>query len=291
MSHLAILLLIGTALAWASLDLSRKVLTDALRPMPMVVMLTAGQVAVLAAWLLFRGIPPIEPGYIWPAAGSIALNIVSNVMAVRALALSPLSLTMPYLALTPVFTTLMALLILGEMPKVPHVGGILLVLAGAVSLAMTESKAESFRALLSGLRHERGSWRMIVVALMWSTAGPLDKMATAHASAPLHGFVLASGVVLGLLAMLAFEKRLGELRGFHGHPLALIAGMVAGGVALLLQLKAMQLVYVNVVEGVKRVTSLAATAFFGWWLFHEDVTRERLLAIGLMALGVGFLMM
>lgn len=291
MTLLALLLVISTSLAWAGLDLSRKFLTDAMRPIPMVVVLTAGQVALMGVWLLVEGVPSLKPGYAWPAAGSVVLNIVSNVMAVRALALSPLSVTIPYLSLTPVFTTGMSALILGEIPKVPHVAGILLVLAGAVKLAMTEGQAESLRGLVKTIREEGGSWRMIVVALMWSTAGPLDKMATAQASAPFHGVVIGAGIVLGLLVVLAFERRLGELRGFHGHPLALVAGMIAGGAALVLQLMAMQLVFVNLVEGFKRVASLAAAALFGKLLFQEAVTRARLLAIGLMAVGVMLLVM
>lgn len=282
----ALLLLVGTSLAWAGLDLSRKLLTDAMRPVPMVTVLTAGQLVVMAVWLLVEGRPTIEPGYWLPAAGSVGLNLVSNVMAVRALALSPLSVTIPFLSLTPVFATALSALILGEMPEVPHLAGILLVLAGAVSLAMTESRAATFRALLQGLRRERGSWRMIGVALMWSTAGPLDKLATAQASAPFHGIMIASGVVIGLVGVLAYERRLHELKGWHCHPLALMGGMVAGGVGLVLQLMAMQQVFVNLVEGFKRVTSLAAAALFGRLLFREDVTRERLLAIALMACGV-----
>jgi drug/metabolite transporter (DMT)-like permease len=121
---------------------------------------------------------------------------------------------------------------------------------------------------------------------MWSTAGPLDKMATAQASAPFHGVVIGSGMVIGLLVLLAFERRLGELKEFKGHPLVLVGGMVAGGLALVLQLMAMQLVFVNLVEGFKRVTSLASAALLGKLFFHEEVTRMRLLAIALMAVGV-----
>lgn len=289
MTLIALLLVIGTSLAWSGLDLARKLLTDAMRPIPMVVLLTAGQVAVIGLWLLFDGVPTIKAGYWWPALGSIALNLVSNVMAVRALALSPLSVTLPYLALTPVFTTIVSVLILGEYPKVPHYAGIALVLAGALTLAMTEGGAESFRAMAKAIRREGGSWRMIAVALMWSTAGPLDKMATSQASAPFHGVVIGLGMVVGLTLLLAFERRLGELKEFKGNPLILLGGMVAGGLALVLQLMAMQLVFVNLVEGVKRVTSLAAAAILGKLFFQEEVTRMRLLAIGLMAVGVLFL--
>lgn len=286
MTLIALLLVIGTSLAWSGLDLARKLLTDAMRPIPMVVLLTVGQVVLIGAWLLIEGVPTIKAGYWWPAAGSIALNLVSNVMAVRALALSPLSLTLPYLALTPVFTTVLSALILGEYPEVPHYAGIALVLAGALTLAMTEGGTESFKAMLKAIRHEGGSWRMIGVALMWSTAGPLDKMATSHASAPFHGVMIGLGMVTGLTLLLAVERRLGELKEFKGHPLILLGGMVAGGLALVLQLMAMQLVFVNLVEGFKRVTSLAAAALLGKLFFHEAVTRMRLLAIGLMAVGV-----
>jgi multidrug transporter EmrE-like cation transporter len=63
-------------------------------------------------------------------------------------------------------------------------------------------------------------------------------------------------------------------------------GVVAGAGALLLQLSAMQLIYVGLVEAIKRVIGITMAAVVGRMFFQEPITRQKAIALALMALGV-----
>ncbi|MEB3223369.1 MAG: hypothetical protein VKS61_14940 [Candidatus Sericytochromatia bacterium] len=69
----ATLLQIASSLAWAAFDAARKALGQRLSPVPLLVGLCAGHTLPLGAWLAWQGLPPVGPGYMAPAAASIAV--------------------------------------------------------------------------------------------------------------------------------------------------------------------------------------------------------------------------
>ncbi|MFP5503775.1 MAG: EamA family transporter, partial [Candidatus Sericytochromatia bacterium] len=218
MTVLAFSLILASGLGWSGLDWARKTLAPTIRPMPMVLLLFAGQAVLLAIYALWRGLPAIAPAYWAPAAGSIALNLVVQVMYVRALALSPLSLTIPYLSFAPVFTTVAGMAMLGEVPESLDLAGLLLVVAGALSLSTAENGGLGARAAMKALLSEPGSWRMLAIAALWAVAYPLDKLAIQASSASFHSVMLTVGVLAGLLLALGWRGRLGELKDYRCRP-------------------------------------------------------------------------
>ena len=57
-------------------------------------------IAVSVFWLT---IPPLDTTFLWCFLVSIPLNGVALLMRMRAIQISPLSLTLPYLAFSPAF--------------------------------------------------------------------------------------------------------------------------------------------------------------------------------------------
>ena len=259
--------------------------------MPMVLLLFAGQAVLLAIYALWRGLPAIAPGYWAPAAGSIALNLVVQVMYARAVALSPLSLTIPYLSFAPVFTTIAGMAMLGEVPETLDLAGLFLVVAGALSLSTAENGGLGTRAAMKALLTEPGSWRMLVVAALWAVAYPLDKLAIQASSPPFHSVMLTVGVLAGLLLALGWRGRLGELKDYRCRKGPLAFGVAVGAAAIVLQFVAMQGVHVNLVDAIKRVVTMTMAALVGHWAFGERLTRKKGVAIALMAVGVVFLLL
>lgn len=286
MGAIAIVLMVASGLAWSALDGLRKAMADRMSAATIVAWLFAGQTLLLLAWLLVAGWPQLSAGYWQPAAGAVAINLVTNLLMVRAVALSPLTLTIPYLSLTPVFAAIMGLLLLGELPSHLNIAGLFLVVAGALSLQTPRDGAGVAQTLWRALRQEPGSWRMVVVALLWGVAYPLDKMAVGASAPAFHSMVMAAGVTVGAGVWLVARGKGTKLGAIRRAPWLAVAGMVAGTLGLTLQYMAMPHLPVNIVEAIKRVITLTMAAVVGHFYFSEPLSRSQLAAIALMAVGV-----
>lgn len=282
---MGILLALGAALGWAGLDASRKVLVRDLAPTVLVVWLMVGQALPFLVWSLAVGRWP-EPGYAAPGLACLGLNVLANVAFVHAVKVSPLSLTIPYLSFTPVFTTLVGVPLLGEIPAPVQLGGIGAVVIGALLLHGGGAKeGAGWLAPFRAFARERGSVLMTGVALLWSITAALDKVALAHAPVPVHALVQTGGVGALLLLLLAAQRRLPELRQVRRRPGAYALAVVFATAAVALGLLAIQLVLVALVETIKRAVGMTMSVVVGRALFGESVTAAKLVAVALMAAG------
>ena len=278
----ALLLVVGSSLAWSAHDVTRKSLVDRVRPVPLAFLLTSASALLFAVWTAVDGFPAVRSAYWLPAVASVLLNIAANLMFFAALRSSALSVTIPLLSLTPVFTALLGIPLLGEVPTPVQGLGIGLVVAGAFALNLPEERPY--------WRWERGAALMTAVAFLWSLTVPLDKLAMADASAPFHATVLCAGVALGVLPVLIGQGRLGELAGIREVRGVFALALLTAILALGLQLLAMQRVPVALVETLKRGLGNVSAVAFGRALFGEPVTLRKLLAVGLMAAGVALIL-
>ncbi len=289
---LALAVVVACSLGWASFDFLRKSILRWMDPMPLVFLLTALQIPLFALWVAATGAP--GPGrsaawaYLVPASGSVALGVVSNVLFVVAIKVSPLSSTIPLLSLTPVFTTVLAIPMLGQVPRALQVVGIGLVVVGALALHLRRGDGGApWRAF----GRERGAVMMAAVALMWSIGLPLDKLATDRSSPAFHGLVLSGGVAVGLGLILAARGRLGAVAAARRRPGLMVAALAASAIALALQLVAIQIALVSIVETVKRGVGNAAAVAVGGGVFGERVGAAQWLAVALMAAGVALILL
>jgi drug/metabolite transporter (DMT)-like permease len=207
---------------------------------------------------------------------------LGNFGFIHSVRLSPLSRTIPLLSLTPVFTALMAIPLLGEIPSRAQTAGILLVVAGAMAL----NSDAGVRAPLEGLFREKGALVMVGVALTWSLSGPLDKLALTHASVLFHALVMTLGVAAGALGILWLQGRVDALESARGSARLLVASMVAVTLALVFQLLAIQGVFVSLVEAFKRSVGSLMALLLGRFTFGEGVRPLQLGAVVVMVVGV-----
>lgn len=253
-------------------------------------LLALGQAPLLGAWWALEG-GGFGPGYLLPAAGSVALNVVANVAFILAFQRSPLSVTVPLLSLTPAFTALFAIPLLGEVPSALQAAGIVLVVGGAMFLARGAGESAAPAALWRAFLREPGARLMVVTALCWSVTTALDKKALAAAPAPAHGVVLALGVAAGVLVLLVARGEAGGVRQAKRAPWLLALALVASAAAMGLQLVAIHLVWVSVVETVKRGLGSAAALVLGWLLFRERINAGRVAAVAVMTAGVAMVLL
>jgi len=290
---IAILILLAASVASSGFDLFRKVLVEHLAPVPMVVLLAFASVPLFGAMVALGGGVAVAPAYYLPAVASVVLNTVANLTFLQAVKISPLSVTVPLLSLTPVFTALLGTALLGEHPSAVAWAGIALVVAGAFWLNLgageraDEGEPSAWRTALA----QPGFWLMAGTALLLSLTIPLDKLAVGHANPPFHGLFLTSGIALGSLSVLLIQGRLRELAGIRRGWRPFLLALVASTAALGLQLVALQYLMVGVVETVKRGIGNLMAVILGRVAFSEAFTLPKLAAAVLMAAGVALILL
>lgn len=288
---LGLALAFACALAWAGLDVFRKQLGGAIAPLPLLFMLNVGLLPVFALWWLAAGGTITDPvAYAPPAAAALVLQVVANILFLAALRASPLSLTIPLLALTPVFATVIGVALLDERPAAVQIVGVVLVVGGALALGSTDGRGDRPQ-LLRAFVVEPGAWMMIGVAACWGITTALDKRALEYAAVPIHALVQLSGVIVAGLAYLLLAGRRRELVQAREQLGLLVLATLTGSAALGLQLVAIQHVLISQLETIKRAIGLVAAIVLGKLVFGEPITRVKTAAIVVMVAGVVLMML
>ncbi len=276
---------VASALCWAALDVVRKAISGKASPAALAVFLLVGQLPFLGAWAVVDQTWITDPDYWPPALGSMGMNALANVLFMRSVQLSPLSRTVPFLSLTPVFSAVVAIPVLGEVPSLMHWAGISLVVAGA--LVINSDLSDSW---WRSIAHEKGAPLMIAVAVLWAASTALDKRALPHASPASHAFLLSAGSATVLVFWIGARRKQGELRQAFSAPKGLLAAMVGFAVAALaLQMLALQWLWVAVLETLKRAFGVLGSIVLGRAVFGEPITGRKLVAASLMVAGTGLL--
>jgi drug/metabolite transporter (DMT)-like permease len=278
---------VAAALCWAALDVVRKSIVRYASPLAVAVALSVGQLPFFLVWALADGTWVTTERYWLPALISVAANAMASVLFMVAVKLSPLSRTVPFLSLSPVFSAIIAIPTLGETPEPTHWLGIGLVVTGAFVL-----NSDLSSSVRRGLIEERGAPLMVAVALLWASSTAFDKLALPHSSAAAHTFILSAGVSVLLLTWIGALGRLGELHALRAAPAGLQLGLLGFAVAALAtQMLALKWLWVAAVETLKRGLGVAASVLFGRVLFHEAVTPAKLAAAVLMISGTVLLVL
>jgi len=290
-SLVGVLLVIGSAAAYSVLDLARKVLVVRIPTAALLFYLSIGQLPFFAAWMVLAGSGAVGSGYFLPAAVSVILNIAANLLFMEAVRLSPLSLTVPFLALTPVFTTLLGIPLLGEVPGALQWAGVAVVVVGAFQLNLGSAVGGSPRAAWRAFLSEPGSLLMVLVSLCWSLAMPLDKLALVHADVATHGFVLNAGVAGGVLGFLILRRQTADLRTVSRGWVLLAAGVLVSVIGLALLLLSLAHLWVAVAETLRRGFGSISALILGRWMFHEPITTAKVIGVVLMSIGVALILL
>ncbi len=233
---------------------------------------------------IFIPLPELDIEFYKAFALALPLEIIAIVFYIKALRISPLSLTLPFLALTPVFLILVSYLIIGE--KVSFHGGIgiIFLTAGSYALNLHEMRKgilEPFRAITK----EKGSVLMIAVALIYSITSSLGKMAIEHSSPLFFGITYFTAVTI-IFAPAALWIGRNELKSFVSEKQ--FKGLLLPGlfysVMIASHMIAISLAKVAYMISVKR-TSLIIGVVYGYFFFREKNVGERLLGAVLMFIG------
>jgi drug/metabolite transporter (DMT)-like permease len=238
---------------------------------------------LLLIWI-FIPMPKLDIEFYKAFAFALPLEIIAIIFYIKALRISPLSLTLPFLSLTPAFLILISYLILGEKVSFQGAIGIIFITVGSYTLNLHEMRKgifEPFRAITK----EKGSVLMISVALIYSVTSSLGKKAIEHSSPLFFGITYFIAVTI-VFAPIALWLGKDELKSFISEKQ--FKGLILPGlfysVMIASHMIAMSLAKVAYMISVKRI-SLIMGGVYGYILFNEKNIRERLLGAVLMLIG------
>lgn len=240
---------------------------------------------VLVMSLLFVEIPSLDQTFWVAVLCALPLEIAAIILYTKALKVSPISLTMPFLALTPLFLIVMSYIILGE--KVSFVGslGILLVAIGSYTLNIHKIRHTVFEPV-KAIFKEKGSVLIIIVAFIFSITSSLGKVAIEHSSPVFFGsfyFIL----VTILFTPIALQKNRGGISVTKKDIIPLSSIGITYSMMIIFHMIAMSMANVAYMISIKR-TSLLFSILYGHLLFKEEKIAEK--AIGGTIMLAGFVL-
>jgi drug/metabolite transporter (DMT)-like permease len=236
-----------------------------------------------SALLLWReGLPAVGDEFLRAALISIVVNMVGTTLHVKALSLSPLSLTMPFLSFTPLFMLVPSWIVLRETPGPLGLMGIVLIVSGGYAMHLDKVRG-GILAPLKAIASEKGSLLMLLVAAVWSVSAVFDKVATVNSSPAFYTtfFSVAFGLLYAPFLIVGLRKWPLE-KGVR--PRLFLLGFFAA-VMIVSQFTAIELTVASYVIAVKRA-GMVLSVVFGYLFFKEKHLRARLTGAVLMTAGV-----
>ena len=223
------------------------------------------------------------PGF-WPALlVTGVLLAISTVFLFKAIEAADLSLSIPILSFTPMLLLVTSPLILGEFPKPSGITGMVLIVLGCYAL-FYHPEQENILAPFQRLMKARGSRYMLVVAVLYSIGGNIDKIGVRNSSPLLWSISLNAFVCVLLWIMMSIKVKYAAEQVRLNWPWLVAMGFSLA-LMMIFQMNALKLTIVPYVIAIKR-TSVILTSLWGVWFLKERGGWERLLAVGLMIAGV-----
>ncbi len=246
-------------------------------------------------WLLLAlwktGCPPLSGSFFATMAWLIPMDLVAYLCYLRAIRRGPLSLTVPFMAATPLATVLTGWLILGEQVSPLGFVGVLGVTVGAYVLQL-ELAVQGLLEPIKAILRTPASRSMLAAALIYSVGATVSKRAIQLSSWTAFPFFLE---MLEMLALIGLARSAaGSWRGFlpairSQWTLYLLSGMVTSA-AILLHAYGIRLASVAYFIAIKRL-SLFVSVLYGGFLFKEAKFPQRVAGASLMLVGAVLIML
>lgn len=233
---------------------------------------------------LFVPIPQLDRDFYRAFVIALPLEIIAIIFYTKALKISPLSLSLPFLSMTPVFLIAVPYILFGEKVSFSGAIGVLLIASGGYALNIKEFRKGILEPFIA-IKRERGSVFMIIVALIYAFTSSLGKMAIEHSSPVFFGVTYIAALVV-FFAPLALYNGRDEVRLIFKNG-ALRSSMLPGlfsASMIITHMTAMSMTKVAYMVSVKRL-SLLIGVFYGFLFFKEKGMRERLTGALLMIAG------
>ena len=275
---------LAAAISIAARDVSIKTYED-FQPMEIAALELFWALPPLIIGCIIVEMPPLDLTFWWAFILSIPINIIAYVLYLYAIKISPISLSVPFLAFTPVFMILTGFWVLGETINLWGTFGTGLIVTGSYILHF-KSNQLNYSAPFRAFIHEKGSWFMLIVAVVFAFAAVIGKKAILHSS-PLF-FTYSFFLVLNVLILMGlFVRGKQNLRGvIQNYQKGLWLGSLLM-IHISFHAFAISLSTAVYMVAVKR-SSILFTVFLGWFLLKEADMHYR--GFGALIMFVGMIL-
>ena len=228
-----------------------------------------------------------QPGFWFLITGLTVLDVLSSLIYLRALQLSPLSLTLPFLAFTPFFSIFTGNLFLGEHIGKSGMAGIFLISLGAY-LLYVDSASRDILAPVKAVFREPGSRLMLLVSFLFSVSAAVGKKGIQLSSPQTMSFVYPFCIFLGFTFVywtnsILKKAPMPSLKTTFSPLFLLLGGITA--CSILIHFTAISMTQTAYMIAIKRMSILIGV-IGGFVCFKERFLWNRLLGTLVMLAGM-----
>lgn len=235
--------------------------------------LILGITSVLFSPLFFFGIPHLGNSFLIAIVIRLIIDTLANYLYIKGISISPLSLTIPMLSLTPIFLLIFSFFINHLFPSLLGLLGVFITVGGIYYLNFdhdTRHILSPFKAIYK----EKGVLYVTITAILWGIVTSLMKLGIDNSSASFYTafFQIIWFICLTPIVFATNRKGLSALLKSKSLKKAGVAGifdaiqLYAQNVAYTLALP----VYVNTVGNL----SILFSSLFGWLFFKEKISKH-----------------
>ena len=281
-----VLICVISGFFWALFDLTRKLSLKFFSPKSILICLMLMQSILFLVWTFYTDFSLDLKNYLIPSCLLIIIGVISALLFLKAISNSELSLTIPLLSFTPLFSAVLSYFLLNEKLTAIQYFAISFIIIGALILYSSSFKISSIFQSIITIKENLSAKIMIIVAFSWSITPILDKISLKYSSINIHGLFQSLGMLLILIFFSISEIK--KLKQFKVNKINLILLTIFIGItATILQFYAILNNYVPIMEAIKRTIGQFGSLFFGYFVFKEKITSQKI--VGLIFLSVGIL--
>ena len=283
-----ILICVISAFFWAAFDLTRKLTLEKINSINLLLIFTLAQCLLFSIWLFYDDFSIDLKPYLLPGLILIFIGLLSAILFLKAIKQSDLSLTIPLLSLSPMFSSIFSLFFLNEKLSNIQYSGVCLIILGTLVLY---SKKLSLNEILKSFKiifNNNSAKLMIIVSIIWSLTPVLDKLCLKNSSINIHGLIQSFGMVIALAFLLKKNSK-AEIRSIKKNWQIILLTISMGTIATILQFYAILSSYVPIMESIKRSVGQLSSVFLGKLFFNEEVTKPKVMGVIILSIGVYFI--
>jgi uncharacterized membrane protein len=272
---------------WSSFQIFiTKKLTKTLSPMTILYGYLIFSIPLTFLFLLFvGGVPKTTANFYVDMGIAGFLDTFAFLASYLAISKSSISLIAPISSFGPVFTTLIAIFALNEIPAPLKFVGILLTVFGAYLLNVADIKQGilvPFKTLFS----HRGVLLYLLANLLWSITPIFQKKAIFETTPQIPLFASIIGMVFGLMFLtpFAFKRLVVSLKEIKQNTQWFVLNGLGTAFSQAAAYAAFALVFVGYASSIFRLSTLFIIILGGIFLKEERI-KERLLGASVMVIG------
>lgn len=282
---MGIFLCIISGFFWAFFDISRKLSLKKINSIELLIFFSIIQIFFFSFWLFFDSISIDFYSYIFPASFLALISVLSAFLFLESIKISELSLTIPLLSFSPLFSAIFSSIILNENLNLFQYFGILNIIFGTMVLYAKNLTLHDILKSFILIKSNKGAIYMLMVSIIWSITPVFDKYCFQHASINFHGFFQSLIMLILLMIIKRKDFNLITLSFLKNYKLISLT-VVIGLVATILQFFAISTSLVTIMEAIKRTIGQISSVFLGNLYFKESINFQKIIGIFLLCLGI-----